>query len=222
MTLYKTSVLASVVLACCVATAPAQTPPLTTALKMLEDQPLPASVLSGTLSNFQYTSELDAQIRLDRNLVPKDVEFYLVIFNGGRIVAGEGWTEHNPQAMIHRQTKVALSEGDQALLMVDSVTTDARTFSLQKKDTTEHVKKMINGEATVPLPVELSMIDLGKGRLRRVGFDTKDTFCSDAQASAVAACGNGQISSFSCNEVGRTYSYSCKGGTTQPPKTPPS
>jgi hypothetical protein len=187
----------------------AQQPPLETSLKIFKDQPLPTSVVSGTLRNFQYTSELNAVIGIDQAVPVKSAEFYLVIFNHGRVVSGEGWVQPNPSGSISRQTRLALHEGDEALLIVNSVVTATRTIALPKTDIADNILHLIRNEPFNALPVEISMLILPDLHLKRAYF--QGTFCQGAASLANSTCGGGQVQSFSCNATAQSFSFTCKG-----------
>lgn len=183
-------------------------------LRTLADQPLPVVITGGTIHPFGDTSELVATTSSLKNAEIKSAEFYLVVFHGDRIIGGEGWTETDPSS-ITRQTRLALHEGDQALLVVDSVTTSTRTFTLAKSDVTESVLKVIHGDATIAPPVQISMLALS-GHLLRV--QSGGTFCGDALAAAKSGCGSAGIASFSCNQTQQSFSFTCNGNkVSQPP-----
>jgi hypothetical protein len=194
-----------------------QQPSLEVALKKLNDQPLPVQVVSGTIHSFGFVSEVVATTSAPKDTVIKNAEFYLVIFNSGKVVGGEGWVESNPSSIVH-QTKLPLHDGDEAILLVDSVATTTRTFALSKVDITGSVMHLIQGEAYTLPPIQISMLPTGDFQLKRVQGGMGD-FCTAALSASAAACnGGGGLASFSCSASTQNFSFSCKGAPITPVK----
>jgi hypothetical protein len=194
----------------------AQQPNVAAPLKIFTDQPLPVNVVSGTLRNFQFTSELNAMISAAPEAKIESVSFYLIIYHGDHVVAGEGWKEVAPVGSISRQTKLAMKPGDGAMLIVDEVVTSTRTMRLNREDITSNVLNLLKKEAFTTPPVEISMLPMEFPKLKRV--QGAGTFCGTALTSASSACSSqGGIGSFSCNQTAQSFSFTCKGNMpTQP------
>ena len=182
-------------------------------LKTLPDQPLPLTVASGTVHSFGYTSEVLATLNTQQDVKIKSAEFYLVLYHGDKIIGGEGWTETSPGNIV-RQTKLPLHDGDEAILLVDSVVTPTRTFSLTKTDVTENVMHMIRNEAFTVAPIQISMLPYLGTRIRTV--QASGDFCSQALSAASSACTGAGLASFSCSLSQQNFSFTCKGGTGVP------
>ena len=186
----------------------AQEQPLSVAVDKMPDQPLPVTILSARLQNFQYTSQLDAVISIEKGTAPAFAEFYLVLYRDGKVIAGEGWRENSLDGTIFRDMKLALQPGDHALLIVTSVGTSSRTLQLNPKDLGDRIHELIEGRNPQPLPVDVSL-KLGN-MPKAIRCQSTCSFCDNAQKAATNACGEGQISSFSCNCGNGRYSYACK------------
>jgi hypothetical protein len=137
--------------------AVAQEEPLSVAVEKMSDQPLPVTVMSARLQNFQYTSQLRVMLSTDKGTEPTFADFLLVLYRGGKVIAGEGWRENALRGSISRDMKLALQTGDHALLIVTSVGSSSRTLQLNSKELSDRIHDYIEGRQPLPLPVEISL-----------------------------------------------------------------
>lgn len=143
----------------------AQDSTLSVAVEKMADQPLPVNIVSANLRNFQYTSQLDAIISIDNAAQVKSADFLLVIFQGGKVIAGEGWRDVKPGGSIFRDTKLALRPGDHAILIVTSVEANSRTFHFNQKELSDRLHDYIEGRQPTSIPIEISLNDTGVQKL---------------------------------------------------------
>ena len=198
--------------------AVAQTEALAVDIEKMTDQPLPVSVSSGKLQNFQFTSQLSAQLSSYAGAEVSSVDLLILLYRDSKVFAGEGWTETAPGGIISRETKLALKPGDHAILIVKSVNAKGRTWKLNSQDVHERVREQIEGRSSLALPVEISMNE----RPRFLRVQATGAFCSGALADAKGACGDSGIASFSCDAAKTSFSFTCKtGGTPSKPAQPP-
>lgn len=177
-------------------------------VRTFPDQPLPVTVRHATIQNFQFTSEIDAQTTSVKGLKTDSIEYELFITNGDRVVAGEGWTTTEPVGSFHKETRMHLSAGDDAFLVVRSVTVAGRKYSLGMQDIAANLKSILRGEQPKASAVQIAL--KAAPHKTNAAFDTNVTvgYCSQALSAAQGACQNG-LHSFSCDDAKQNYSFTC-------------
>ena len=142
---------------CGVLQAQTQQPPLMINVETMKDQPLPIRVQSAHLQNFMYTSQLTVDIALEKDTTPIYADFLLVIYHDGKVIEGEGWRETTLTRSITHDAKFPVKEGDHAMVVVTTVSTNLRTLKLNETELGNRIHEYIEGKNSQPLPVEVTM-----------------------------------------------------------------
>ncbi len=201
------SLLSALLLGSCIIPAMTQSAPVSISVEKMPDQPLPVTVSTARLESFQYTSQLSAEYAAEKGTKPEKISLMLVLFRDGKVLSGEGWEETAPSGSIFRETKLGIEPGDRAILVVNSVTADHRTWKLNARELGEQIHALAEGRSPLSIPVEVSsVVGVAPKLVRAQGQSGRDA----ALQSAVTTCGAGQVQSFSCNPTTGQYSFTCK------------
>ena len=207
---------------------------LVTVPQLQQDSPI--QVLSAELQNFQYTSKVQIQLSGFPADSVKAADFRLYIYRNGKIIAGEGWTEEPLQSNFVHDAVLQLRPHEKAILAIQRIVTNDRTYSVSEQEIVNAVKAHANGrpqplygniaydnisyltqKPTISSCAAKSVRLLGAAYLLTV--DSADWCTSTALGAATTACGPGKIASFSCNNQNQSFSFTCKGDPA--PEPPP-